>query len=319
MDDEIQILQLHYFLKGDDNHSMNALIHNDCERYFIQYILSINKYFDGCISVEIYAAEETGGIKNKYKIYIDKSFKTIERVASIVAILTYFGIKFTNSNQNIPAESLTRIEVVEKIKSIMDSDKPFTEEEFEYIASNDKDLRRLKSEFFKNALKDESIDGIEINSILPGSKEPRLLGRINYADFSKCVLSKEEEIDVEDLSVKIYIVAPVLIKGRKDYWKGICDGESIDFKVSDNEFLLSVYKHTVSFGAGTFIICKMRVTKYINQKDSSPKINRNVYEVNDVGDDSNMSLFKIVHKNKRNVSIDQSSPSLFDDSYFQNE
>ena len=47
MDDEIQILQLHYFLKGDDNHSMNALIHNDCERYFIQYILSINKYFDG--------------------------------------------------------------------------------------------------------------------------------------------------------------------------------------------------------------------------------------------------------------------------------
>ncbi|MDR2905463.1 MAG: hypothetical protein LBU73_05890 [Helicobacteraceae bacterium] len=42
--------------------------------------------------------------------------------------------------------------------------------------------------------------------------------------------------EVEEIDVKIYIVAPILVKGIKDAWKGICDGESIEFRVTDREF-----------------------------------------------------------------------------------
>ena len=34
MNKELIVLQLHYYLKGENNHSMDASIHNECERYF---------------------------------------------------------------------------------------------------------------------------------------------------------------------------------------------------------------------------------------------------------------------------------------------
>lgn len=43
MNKELIVLQLHYYLKGENNHSMDASIHNECERYFVQGILSLNR------------------------------------------------------------------------------------------------------------------------------------------------------------------------------------------------------------------------------------------------------------------------------------
>lgn len=214
MNKELIVLQLHYYLKGENNHSMDASIHNECERYFVQGILSLNKYVNGVLSVEIYATEELGGIKNKYKVLINGTIIGLGALASIAQLLSYFGVHFTNPNPDNPSETLTRIEVVERIKSKMDSNDPFTEEEFDYIASNDKDLRKLKSEYFKTAIKDKTIESIEVNEVDSNSDAPKPLGRINYSDFQKCVLPKEEDTDSNEVDTIIYIVAPVLVKGR---------------------------------------------------------------------------------------------------------
>lgn len=213
MNEELIVLQLHYYLKGENNHSMDASIHNECERYFVQGILSLNKYVNGALSVEIYATEELGGIKNKYKVLVNGAIIGLGALASVAQLLSYFGVYFTNPNPNNPAETLTRIEVVEKIKSKMDSNEPFTEEEFDYIASNDKDLRKLKSEYFKTAIKDKTIESIEVNEINSNSDATKPLGIINYCDFPKCVLPKEEDTDSNEIDTIIYIVAPVLVKG----------------------------------------------------------------------------------------------------------
>ncbi len=314
MNEELIVLQLHYYLKGENNHSMNASVHNECERYFVQGILSLNKYVNGALSVEIYATEELGGIKNKYKVLINGTIIGLGALASVAQLLSYFGVYFTNPNPNNPAETLTRIEVVEKIKSKMDSEEPFTEEEFDYIASNDKDLRKLKSEYFKTAIKDETIESIEVNEIDTDSDTSKPLGRINYNDFQRCVLPKEEDIDSNEIDSIIYIVAPVLVKGRGNSWRGICDGSPIDFKVTDKEFLDNVYNHTISFSNGTYIRCKMRITQKVNLQDNSVKIYRDVFEVYEVNDDENMTLHKIVHKKKSKIEIQQ--PSLFDENAF---
>lgn len=311
MNEELIVLQLHYYLKGENNHSMDASIHNECERYFVQGILSLNKYVNGALSVEIYATEELGGIKNKYKVFVNGAIIGLGAFASIAQLLSYFGVYFTNPNPNNPTETLTRIEVVEKIKSKMDSEEPFTEEEFDYIASNDKDLRKLKSEYFKTAIKDETIEGIEVNEIESNTNTPKPLGRINYNDFQKCVLPKGEDTDSNEIDTIIYIIAPVLIKGRGNSWRGICDGTSIDFKVTDKEFLENVYNHNISFSNGTYIRCRMRITQKVNLQDQSVKITRDVFEVYEVNDDENLVSHKIVHKKKPKIEIQQ--PSLFDD------
>lgn len=311
MNKELIVLQLHYYLKGENNHSMDASIHNECERYFVQGILSLNKYVNGVLSVEIYATEELGGIKNKYKVLINGTIIGLGALASIAQLLSYFGVHFTNPNPDNPSETLTRIEVVERIKSKMDSNDPFTEEEFDYIASNDKDLRKLKSEYFKTAIKDKTIESIEVNEVDSNSDAPKPLGRINYSDFQKCVLPKEEDTDSNEVDTIIYIVAPVLVKGRGNSWRRICDGSPIDFKVTDKEFLDNVYNHIISFSNGTYIRCKMRITQKVNLQDNTIKISRNVFEVYEVNDDENMTLHKIIHKKKSKIEIQQKS--LFDD------
>lgn len=311
MSEELIVLQLHYYLKGENKHSMDASIHNECERYFVQGILSLNKYVNGALSVEIYATEELGGIKNKYKVLVNGAIIGLGTLASVAQLLSYFGVYFTNSNPNNPTETLTRIEVVAKIKSKMNSNEPFTEEEFDYIVSNDKDLRKLKSEYFKTAIKDKTIESIEVNKIDSNSDAPKPLGVINYCDFQKCVLPKEEDTDSNDVDTIIYIVAPVLVKGQGNSWKGICDGSPIDFKVTDKEFLDNVYNHIISFSNGTYIRCKMRIIQKVNLQDNTVKISRDVFEVYEVNDDKNMTLHKIIHKKKSKIEIQQ--PSLFDD------
>lgn len=310
MSEELIVLQLHYYLKGENKHSMDASIHNECERYFVQGILSLNKYVNGALSVEIYATEELGGIKNKYKVLVNGAIIGLGTLASVAQLLSYFGVYFTNPNPNNPTETLTRIEVVAKIKSKMNSNEPFTEEEFDYIVSNDKDLRKLKSEYFKTAIKDKTIKSIEVNKIDSNSDAPKPLGIINYCDFQKCVLPKEEDTDSNDVDTIIYIVAPVLVKGQGNSWKGICDGSPIDFKVTDKEFLDNVYNHIISFSNGTYIRCKMRIIQKVNLQDNTVKISRDVFEVYEVNDDKNMTLHKIIHKKKSKIEIQQ--PSLFD-------
>lgn len=198
----------------------------------------------------------------------------------------------------------------------MESDEPFTEKEFDYIASNDNDLRKLKSEYFKTAVKDTTIESVEINAIDTKSDSTKPLGRIEYENFIQCILPKEEDTDSSDIDAIIYIVAPVLIKGRGNSLRGICDGVSIDFKVTDKEFLESVYNHDVSFSNGTYIRCKMRITQKVNLQDNSVKISRDVFEVSEINDDDSASFKKIIHRRKKWADNNLAQLSLFDDYSF---
>lgn len=272
-------LELHYSLIGNDNHSMDAVIHNECEKYFIHALLSLNKYFDNPIVVKI-CAEEKGGLTN----IIDIAAPTIMLglvTNWIYDFLKYFIIPKTDN----PTEVLNKIEVVQKIKTIMNSSDPLTAAELDYITTNNIELRKLKSEYFKTAKKDNSIEYIELTGIgALNNHESFHIGKIKYNDFDKCILTKDEESDSNDIDAIIYIVAPVLIKGRKDYWKGIFENNSIDFRVSDKEFLSQVYSNQITFKNGTRIICKMNITQTLSTIDRTIKISRNVSEVYNVKD-----------------------------------
>ena len=62
-------LKLHYFFSNTYSHSMNARVHNDCDKQFIHAIQLLNKYFDNPFEVIVFAKDE-GGIKDHYQIII---------------------------------------------------------------------------------------------------------------------------------------------------------------------------------------------------------------------------------------------------------
>lgn len=224
-------LQLHYYFSNENSHSMNAKVHNDCDKQFIQAVQILNKYFDNPFEVIVFAKDE-GGIKDIYQIIIKDALVLI----LLTALITSTTQQFVTSNFapaiNVTEETKNKLDNVDKIKELIKSGS-LTEEEFDYITSNDKELRKLKSNFYKSAKKEKTITYIEVEAIKQDATPVFEKKSITYSEFDNCILTEEQEKSETEIDAKVYIVSPILIKGRKDLWKGIYNDDSIEFKISD--------------------------------------------------------------------------------------
>ena len=303
-------LQLHYFLNDKDLHSMNARVHNECAKQFIQAIALLNKYLDEPIELEVFAKNE-GGVKDLYKIIVKNPLLLIIITALITSAVNQFFTSNFSPAINHTEETKNRLENLLKIKEAIKSG-TLSSEEFDYIAENDKDLKKIKSNFFRSAKKEKRIDSIEIDAIMQENQTVFEKVTINSDDFDKCILPAELKSTITEADAKIHIVAPVLIQGRKDFWKGIYNGVPIEFRVSDKVFLENVYQHIIKFSNGTFINCSMKVTKTTSTIDDSEKISINVFDIVSYGDDEN---FRTVYKRKNRIETTSNNenltPSLF--------
>jgi len=304
-------LQLHYFLTDNLTHSMNAKIHNECAKQFIQVISILNKYIDEPINIEVFAEQE-GGLIDLYKIILENPLVLITLTALITnSVKQLFTSNFSPAI-SVSENTKNKLNNLLKIKESINAG-ILSSEEFSYIVENDKDLKKLKSNFFKSAKKEKKIDYIEIEAIKQDNKKLFEGLRIYSSDFDNCISPDEQEIFETEIAAKIYIVAPVLLRGRKDHWKGIYEGRPIEFRVSDKVFLENVYQHIIKFSNGTYIICNMKITKTISSIDDSEKFSINVFEVEGHGDDEK---FNTIYKKKNRMilnNFEDKNPTLFSD------
>ena len=114
------------------------------------------------------------------------------------------------------------------------------------------------------------------------------------------------------------VVSPVLLKGSQAKWKGIFNGEEINFKIVDKEFLKQVYAKEIGFTTGTILNCDLKVTSK-TEYDAYGKPTKSTYE----REISNILSWddgkQILHKTKRykRLKAEMSMPSLFKDSDFE--
>jgi hypothetical protein len=305
-------LQLHYiFFKEADSQSMNAMIFNECEKHFIQAIEVLNKYLDFTIEVEVFARRD-GSLESLYKIIIEDPIVIII-ITSLIT--TFFASRFPQAIH--PSEEIkNRLENIQQIKELIKSGE-LTEEMFDYVVPKDKDLKKLKSKFFKSAKKEKKLERIEIvNSKSINDKPMFEKKEIIYTEFENCILKDEFEKDVIEVDAKIYIVAPILIKGISACWRGIFNDESIEFRITDKNFLEEVYGHIHQFSNGTYINGKMKIIKTLNLSDNKLKTYREVFDVINCGDDN---FVRSINKRKRKLQQNKIDyPSLFSDNSFEN-
>jgi len=290
---------------------MDATILNECERQFINAIRNINKYIKEPLDIQIFAKEEGGLIEN-LKIIIKNKLATAIVVAIVTAFCTAFFTAGIRQKLPLSREIKNKLENVLAIKEAIASN-ALTEEEFLYIASNDKELLKFRSSFFKTAKKDETLTQVEIDT------DTKIVDKyvfdkitVPYEKFDDFILKDDDSEEITNISeevVKIYIIAPILVKGRKDHWKGFSNGESIDFILSDKDFLEQVYLHEIKFGNGSFIKCKLRTT-ITNKGNEKELIAREVIFVENYGDDENF-VTPVKHGKKEIIDIRQKS--LFPD------
>ncbi|MCL2284652.1 MAG: hypothetical protein FWC26_15160 [Fibromonadales bacterium] len=287
-------IQLRYCFDDKNLHSMNAEIFNECEKQFIKAIKSIEKYLEYRLLIDIKPREE-GSLIDTFSVTINNPV-IVPTVMTLIAIFVtkFLDSKFSSAKHKIDETN----DKLKNIKNIKEDIKKgiLTESDFDYIASSDKDLRRQKSNFFKNVKKEEKITHLETKTITNPSIQPIIMV-VNKENFSDFILPEEMEI-VEDIQqVKIYIVAPILMRGRKDSWKGMLDNNNIDFRITDGDFLEQVWSQLIKFRNGTFINCDLKIVRTTNIETGEIKISREVIKVTNYSDDDKQ-VKKITHRKK---------------------
>ena len=288
-------IQLRYCFEDENLHSMNAEVFNECERQFIKAIKSTEKYFENTLQVKI-KPREKGSLIDELLVIVNNPLFGL-----LVGIFAtkFFDAKFSTAKHKTDETSkkLENLQVIrEQIKS-----GTLTAEDFDYIASNDKDLRKQKSNFFKSVRKEAEVLKIETTTITNLEHQPIII-IVERKDFDNFILPETTEKTSETQDAKIYIVAPILIKGRRDSWKGIFENSSIDFKVSDKEFLAQVWNKQINFQNGTYINCELKTITSINIETDETKILREVENVSNYGEDN--KPIKIVGHRKKSKKID---------------
>ena len=294
-------IQLRYCFEDENLHSMNAEVFNECERQFIKVIKSTEKYFEDTLQVKIKPRKE-GSLIDVFTVAINNPAITTTFTTLITIFATkFFDAKFSTAKHKTD-ETGQKLENLQSIKEQIKAG-TLTEDDFDYIASNDKDLRKQKSNFFKSAKRETEITKIETTTITNSNTQPVVI-IVERQDFDKFILTHTTEQTEETQDAKIYIVAPILIKGRRDACKGIFEDNSIDFKIADKEFLAQVWNKQINFQNGTYINCELKTMTSTNIETEETKISREVENVANYGEDN--QPLKIIRHRTKSKTIDTS-------------
>lgn len=233
------IIQLRYCFNDENMHSMNAEVFNECERQFIKAIKSTEKYFEDTLQIKIKPREE-GSLIDIFTVAINNPAITTTFLTLVTIFATkFFDSKFSSAKHKTD-ETSKKLENLQQIKEQI-KDGTLTEDDFDYIASNDKDLKKQKSNFFKTAKKEADITKIEAKTISDTKSEPLII-IVERVDFDTFIIPEITEKEEDTQDAKIYIVSPILVQGKKSpAWRGIFNDEPIEFKITDKEFLQQVY------------------------------------------------------------------------------
>ncbi|MFN3996185.1 hypothetical protein [Algoriphagus sp.] len=281
-------LQLHYYLENN-SHAMNAFIKNKAELELLRLLNHVSKTLKYDLEFEIEALEE-GGILERIRIINKKKGKTY------VLALSIFGSIFTTILTNVISDYISKnkklenlqIEVLEKesikldyeIKKLKEAD--YKDEDslkkvilFLLMDGKVKVLKSNFYEFLDNEQKITQISTLELDNNNEPISEEKIVEKSKFKRF----VEKEIELEPKVISnSEVEIISPVFKKGN-DNWKGILNGEPIEFKIGDLEFKKKVLDRQVSFTTGTKILCELEI-KIVLDKKGDPKVkSRYAYDI----------------------------------------
>ena len=305
-------IDLHYFMDDDQRHEMDASIHNKCEASMIEALNHLGDLFGEDIQIDVSALEE-GGLIDKFKIvFKSETFKNLFMLLAGALINHFICVS--------PAldESEKLLNQAELLKKINEGD--FTDEDILFLVKGDPEILINRNKYYTELVKEPHVTCVSCSSY--NSKTPNVKlneARISKLDFSNQIIKgSTNSVTSNYLGTSVLVVSPVLLKGSQAKWKGIFNGEEINFKIVDKEFLKQVYAKEIGFTTGTVLNCDLKVTSKTDY-DAYGKPTKNTYE----REISNILSWddgkQILHKTKRykRLKAEMSMPSFFKDSDFE--
>lgn len=302
MDNE-NVIELHYWLK-DNSHKMNAFVLNKCEWELLNFLKEIANVNNADLIVEAEAISE-GGIIEHFHLKLSPSTKSKLKSAAIAAFISLFftdipkmGIEkvceFLGKNpemENLLLEE-KRLEIEGKkldnelkrqeLEKLKRENAQALKDTFESVSSNTK-VKKRASNFYEELLKEPKVGSITINNYIGGVKILQSPVEVKREDFSKYILVSNELDSIIDENANIEIVSPVLKKGKYQ-WRGIYNGNILQFNMKSSEFKTLVQTGRVEFKNGTCITCVLEMKRNINNLGEEVITSYNVLKVIDYYD-----------------------------------
>lgn len=275
-------LELHYYF-NDDTHSMDAQLRNKCEYELLAIINEVSHELGIKITIDCEASAE-GGFKDKWKIFGEHA----PQISVIVAILALILSRVPTSNPELDKLKIeeTKLSIQEKRLNIEklrveldrgDVNGVTIASAVDAVDSNMKIVAR-RSNFYKNINHCHKINSVGFSSLNDNNVSINAEKIVNRPDFHKFILHSNDMPALTFDDAKIEIISPVLKQG--DYkWRGIYNGESINFIMADSDFKQDVILKKVSFQNGSTIECVLKVARKLNEIGEIVPVNYTVETV----------------------------------------
>ena len=299
---EDDTLLIRYELKDSSNHMMDAKVEAEaslCKINAVNYVSKVLGVNNNLL---------TGSLKEGSVIKMF-GFLTEEREDTkwIRYILVLIFSRLFFENKKVRMEDLTRglsEQDSERIESTMMRYK--VDAKLLNRINSHIHFRKARTEFFKHLSAYRDIQAIEIKFNDFENLNVADL-RIESSQFGNYIEKFEPETRFVE-HAKVYIVSPVIVKGKNIKWRGQFEGENTSFEMLDNVFTTRAQNAEIDFRTGFYIDCQLQFEETIDEAEIPVRKNCKVLEVYGHGHDDN---YTEMPKKKKN-SVDEGQPTLFD-------
>lgn len=262
-------LELHYFFH-DETHTMNAFVRNECEKELLTIFKEIILSLDVSIDLESEAFKE-GGLKEVWK-FLGKNAAQITLVLMILQLIIS-RIPVENKEliklqkENLELDNEIKRNQLKKLKYEIVKDSDVTNEIIERIFEIlDSDYRVVwhRSNFYKKLNFYQKITKLTTQPFNEQNEPVENSREVVRNQFQNFILRSDSFPPNIDDNALIDIISPVLKKGNFS-WKGIYNGEVINFEMQDKVFKNAVLNKEVEFINGTAIKCVLHQNRKIDE------------------------------------------------------
>lgn len=262
-------LQLHYWF-SDKTHSMDALVHNKCERELLEITKTIASMCGVSVKMETEPSGK-GGLKSWLTITAKSPKKTPSAKITLVTTLIAASMVTPNSAsighiiEELMDKSMADKELNAVQKEQLRSDIAYLKSEISTklsVLDQSSVLKKRRSNFYDLLRKYPKVKSISV-VMTDDSKKPITEEQVVARDdFKTFIISSDQLAPLILENAIIEIISPVLIPGRHK-WKGVYNGLPISFSMKSDEFMAMVQSGKVEFKSGSTINCTLEIEKKI--------------------------------------------------------
>ena len=274
--------QIHYYL-ANDSHAMDAFVRNKCETELLAIFQEVCATLGTSIRIESVPYEQ-GGLREYWKVYGENSIQINTTLTILAVLITVVStalsrIPVSDPEKDEREKTIQVLTIEEKRLAIEErrinlerlrqemkdgQPKPETIEKAAKSAELNLKIQSRRSNFYKHLSNYEKVTAVGFSAVDSFNNDVIREHLVPRSDFRMYVLL-DNSLPTETIdAATIEIVAPVLKEGNYK-WKGIYNGESISFSMTDAEFKNAVLLEQVAFQHSSCINCVLQIHRKFNE------------------------------------------------------